>query len=303
MLFRICCYGWLLLSCLSNLSAQSAAIPFLKPSDTLHKGRLQALVLTESALAATAFVALGQVWYKDYAKADFHFIDDSGDWLQVDKAGHAFATYHLSRFNSELLEWAGVDRNRRLVYGTASGFVLVSAIELFDGHSAAWGASWGDLAANAIGSSLFLSQELIWGEQRIIPKFSFHVTPLAKERPELLGASLREQVLKDYNGQTYWLSANLFSFTKTDGIPKWLNVAVGYGANGMLSASAADHPLHSDNNRYRQFYLSIDADLTRIETRSHFLKTVFSVVNTIKIPAPAFEINGRGITKGHWLYF
>jgi hypothetical protein len=56
-------------------------------------------------------------------------------------------------------------------------------------------------------------------------------------------------------------------------------------------------------NPYRQFYLSFDADLTKIETKSKFLKTVFSVVNFIKIPAPALEFNTKNGFKLHYLYF
>ena len=41
-------------------------------------------------------------------------------------------------------------------------------------------------------------------------------------------------MLKDYNGQTYWLSANLKSFFPGSNIPPWLNVAIGYGADGMF---------------------------------------------------------------------
>jgi hypothetical protein len=57
------------------------------------------------------------------------------------------------------------------------------------------------------------------------------------------------------------------------------------------------------DKRYRQFYLSLDVDLTKIETKSHFIKTILTVFNTIKIPAPTFEIKGLGETKFHWVYF
>ena len=54
---------------------------------------------------------------------------------------------------------------------------------------------------------------------------------------------------------------------------------------------------------YRQFYLSLDVDLTKISTKSKLLKTVFSVVNFIKIPSPTLEFNGKGHIKFHYLYF
>jgi hypothetical protein len=47
----------------------------------------------------------------------------------------------------------------------------------------------------------------------------------------------------------------------------------------------------------------LDLDLTKIETNSEFLKTIFSIVNFVKIPAPALEINSKGDISFHYLYF
>ena len=81
-------------------------------------------------------------------------------------------------------------------------------------------------------------------------------------------------------------------------------MAFGYGADGMLTG---DKPLFDsqfiDQDRLRQFYLSLDIDLERIETNSKVLKTIFKIVNFIKIPAPTFEINSNGKLKFHYLYF
>ena len=177
---------------------------------------------------------------------------------------------------------------------------------MFDGFSAQWGASKGDLLANATGSGLYVAQQLLWKEQKIIPKFSFHYTPYASARPNLLGDNFANQIPKDYNGQTYWLSANIHSFFKSSKVvPKWLNVAVGYGAEGMITGKDefVNTVFLPTDKRYRQFYLSLDVDLTKIETKSHFIKTILTVFNTIKIPAPTFEIKGLGGTKFHWVYF
>lgn len=223
----------------------------------------------------------------------------------MDKAGHVFSSYHLGRFGAELLEWSGADQKSQLVYGSTLGFAFLTVVEVFDGYSAEWGASWGDVAANTTGTALYVSQELLWKEQRITPKFSFQTTTYAGLRPEVLGKSLNEQLLKDYNGQTYWLSTNMHSFFKTSKIPKWLNVAVGYGADGMISGKGEtiDGIFLPENARTRQFYLSLDVDLTKIQTKSGVLKSIFSVFNTIKIPAPTFEINGRGETHWYAFYF
>jgi len=174
-----------------------------------------------------------------------------------------------------------------------------------DGFSEEWGASMGDVIANASGTALYVSQELIWNEQRIIPKFSFHTTEYANFRPDLLGSSLPEQILKDYNGQTYWFSVNLHSFAKKSKIPKWLNLALGYGAEGLIGENDGKNsvifPIKPE--KYRQFYLSLDLDLTKINTKSHFLKTIFSVLNTVKIPAPTLEYSPQRGFKFYALYF
>jgi uncharacterized protein YfiM (DUF2279 family) len=286
-------------------SAQNAVERFLKPSDTLNKERRNTLLISETAIGAATLIGLNQVWYADYPRSDFHFINDNAEWLQMDKAGHVFSAYHLGSMGANALKWSGASRKSQLIYGSTLGLAFLTTVEVFDGYSANWGASLGDVAANISGTALYVSQELLWKEQRIVPKFSFHATPYASARPNVLGSSIQEQVLKDYNGQTYWLSANIHSFAKTSAIPKWLNVAVGYGAEGMITGNDefVNTVFLPESKRYRQFYLSLDLDLTKIETKSHFVKTILTVFNSIKIPAPTFEIRGSGGVKFHFLYF
>jgi hypothetical protein len=278
---------------------------FFKPSDSLNKKRQNTVIISEAVLATGTLVGLNQLWYADYPKSDFHFINDNSDWLQMDKAGHVFSSYHLGRFGAEMLQWSGATKKNQLLYGAGLGFAFLTAVEVLDGYSSEWGASSGDIIANATGTALYVSQELMWHEQRITPKFSFHITKYASERPEVLGSSFSEQILKDYNGQTYWLSVNLHSFAKGSKIPKWLNLALGYGAEGMITGRTENTStfLASNPHRFRQFYLSLDVDLTKIKTNSHFLKTVFSVFNTVKIPAPTIEFVRFNEVKYHFIYF
>jgi hypothetical protein len=285
--------------------AQNSLDRFLTPSDSLNSKRKNSLFLSEAAVGAITLVGLNQLWYADYPRSKFHFINDNAEWLQMDKVGHFYSTYHLGRFGAEMLQWSGATDNQKLVYGSTLGFAFLTVVEVFDGFSSQWGASPGDLIANASGTALYVSQELLWKEQRITPKFSFHSTKYAALRPEILGSNLPENILKDYNGQTYWLSINLHSFFTQSKIPKWLNLAVGYGADGMLKGNN-ESTLETDvvsSERKRQFYLSLDVDLTKIETKSPILKTFFSVFNTIKIPAPTLEYTPRETFKGHMIYF
>jgi uncharacterized protein YfiM (DUF2279 family) len=279
----------------TGLFAQSAFNTFLIPSDTLNIQRKNTVVISEVAFTGLTLLALDQLWYADFERSKFQTINDNNEWLQMDKMGHVFTSYQLGKHGAQLLNWSGVSEKNQLIYGATLGFGFLTAVEILDGYSEAWGFSWGDIAANASGTGLYIGQELLWKEQRIALKYSFHQTRYAKIRPDKLGEGFLEEVLKDYNGQTYWLSANLHDFFKESRVPKWLNVAFGYGAGGMLTGvKDVDNQLLTTIPRYRQYYLSFDVNLNKIKTNSPFLRTVLDLFNMIKIPFPTLEINKNG---------
>ena len=282
--------------------SQSKLDAFLTPSDSLNRPRLNTIVLSEASIGAITLLGLNQLWYADFERSKFHTINDNSAWLQMDKLGHVFTSYQLGKYGSHLLNWSGVSERDQLFYGATLGFSFLTAVEVLDGYSKEWGFSWGDILANGSGTGLYIGQELLWKEQRIALKYSFHQTKYAKQRPDKLGETYLEQTLKDYNGQTYWLSANLHSFFKESKIPKWLNVAVGYGAEGMLTGTKdVDNQVLTSNERYRQYYLSFDINLSKISTNSKLLRSILDVFNMIKIPFPALEFNKKG-TVFHLFY-
>ncbi|WP_241489651.1 DUF2279 domain-containing protein [Lacinutrix algicola] len=278
---------------------------FFKPSDTLNVKRRNIVVFSEVAIGGLTLLGLNQLWYADYERSKFHTIDDNNEWLQMDKFGHVFSSYQLGKFGVQTLRWSGVSQKDQLLYGATLGFSFLTAVEVLDGFSSEWGFSWGDFTANTAGAGLYIGQELLWEEQRIVMKYSFHRTQYATQRPDKLGNGLLEEALKDYNGQTYWLSANVHSFFKNSKIPEWLNVAIGYGGEGMLSGNEGliVNNMLINQNRQRQLYLSLDVDLTKIKTDSELLKSIFSVFNSIKVPFPTVEFNGKNGVKFHSVYF
>lgn len=262
-----------------------------------------------------SLILLNNAWYKDYPRTSFHTFNDSKEWLQVDKVGHAWTAYNTGRISTAMWEWAGLPHKKAVWIGGLSGALYLTAIEFLDAHSAEWGWSWSDIAANVFGSGLFMGQEFLWGEQRIQYKFSFHINhysdPMLEERADdLFGSAWYERMLKDYNAQTYWLSANLKSFFPKSNLPPWLNMAVGYGASGMFGGfenkwtdDAGNEVTRYDVPRVRQFYLAPDIDFTKIKTKSKFLRTTFTLLNAFKCPAPALMIDSKGKVKGYFFYF
>lgn len=278
-------------------------------NDSINKKRLNTVIITSSGLYATTLGVLYLGWYAGQDATAFHFIDDSHYWLQVDKAGHFTTAYNFSNYGFWTLRWSGVNNKKAAWYGGLMGFGAMTVIEILDGFSPSYGASWYDLTANALGTGLFVSQQLLWKEQRFRMKFSYHPTDFAQYNPEQLGENSLQRMLKDYNGHTYWFSMNIQSFLKDEsGFPAWINVALGYGADGMLHPIS--NPEFDENgdplpefNRVRQYYLSMDIDWTKIKTHSAFLRFVFKGLSFVKLPFPTLEYNSENQFVFHWMYF
>jgi len=264
----------------------------------------------------SSLIILNNTWYKNYPHTSFHTFNDNREWLQVDKVGHGWTAYNTGRASASMWRWAGLPEKKSAVIGGLSGAAYLTVIEFLDGHSAQWGWSWGDMAANIFGSGFFISQELLWKEQRIQYKFSFHHKDygdaiLNKRADDLFGKVWYERMLKDYNAQTYWFSANLKSFLHQTGLPAWLNISVGYGADGMFggftnkwTAGDPGFPIdRTDIPRTRQFYLAPDIDFTKIKTNKKWLRTVLYCLNAFKCPAPAVMLDSKGKFKAYAIYF
>ena len=142
--------------CVSSVFSQTEKDSFFTPSDTLNIKRRNTVILTESALGGITLLGLNQLWYADYERSKFHTINDNSEWYQMDKLGHTFTAYHLGRFGAQTLNWAGVSKKNQLIYGGSLGFMFLTGVEVLDGFSEEWVFSWGDFAANAAGSGLFI---------------------------------------------------------------------------------------------------------------------------------------------------
>ena len=278
--------------------------------------------------SATSY-GLAKAWYADYKQAPFHSFDDWYEWRQYDKLGHLMTTYFEANWVFQMYRWAGVKENKAAWIGFGAAMLFQGTVELMDGFSADWGWSWGDIGFNSLGAAAFLSQQLIWKEQRIRFKISAHkpkysqnpiqalnsteTTTLQQRADDLFGSSIPEMFFKEYNGGTIWASVNIGSFIKNR--PKWVlpyvNIALGYGIENVFGAernkwynsSLSVFEVPQGYQRQSQFFLSLDIDFERIPTKSKALKTLFSLLNVIKIPFPALEINSLGQFKFHPFYF
>jgi hypothetical protein len=267
-----------------------------------------ALAVVSGAVAAGSIIWLQQAWYEQYNTGRFHFFDDASDWQQMDKAGHIFTTYQCGRLMMDAFRNSGFNRRQQWWIGGTSGLIYMTAIEVLDGFSRGWGFSWSDEASNVIGSAAVIAQDMLWAEQRVLLKYSYGPSGLAQYNPSLLGKNEATRLLKDYNGQSYWLTLTPRLFSKRHNKMPWLCISLGYSADGMLGGTSNNVVVTDQNGnvvefeRYRKLLLSLDVDLTKLPVKSKLLKKLLSFVNILKVPAPAVEYS-RGQFTFHPLYF
>lgn len=315
--FRILELVSLLLILFQTSSAQDSLNfkkSFLDFPEQVNKKRLTGVAVGTVGLYSAIMVGVGIEWYGKQPLGKFRWFNDSKEWNQVDKIGHFYVPYFITTTTYNMLRWSGVKNTPAALLAGAFGFVSLSAIEIPDGMSPKYGASWSDLVFNFGGAALATTQYLIWKEQRILIKYSMHTVnypkgELRNRANELYGSGFTEKILKDYNGITVWASFNLHSFNHNIK-PAWLNVAIGYGAGNMYGGfenkwtdkNGIYHD-RSDIKRYRSFYISLDADYTKFKTNSKAGKAILGVLNIVKLPMPALEFNTLGQVVFHPMFF
>ncbi len=259
------------------------------------------LIVSAIGFTTTTHLALYQTWYKNYPMGSFHFKNDGKEWLQMDKMGHAYSAYTLGAFAYQSSLDVGYNHKKAALNGLLFGTIFQTPIEILDGFSKNWGASYSDIIANTSGSLLHYLQAYFWEEQHLSLKFSFRNTSIASYRPNTLGGPWYEQVLKDYNGQTYWLSFPLHKIIPQiakNKTPEWLNLSLGYGAHNMYGGYSNVFETKgivmdfSHYQRNRQFYFSADIDWIKLlKPKNNLGKYACMALNTIKFPFPSLEWN------------
>jgi hypothetical protein len=276
--------GLILFSCVGDIHAQ--------------KITLKQLVFSESVVAVTGFVALNSLWYKDYPRTSFHFFNDNKQWLQQDKLGHLFTSFHLQKNQTAALRNAGLSDEKARLWSAISVSGVMLGIEVLDGFSAQWGASFGDILANTTGVLLSCYSDLYGNQFQV--KFSYSKSSFTSHRPSVLGSGY-ESILKDYNGQTYWLTIS----PKQWNFP--ITLSAGHSVDGLLGGS--NNPVFNEAeellpsfNRSRQWVLSLDVNHHFFKSDKKWVKSLLWISHIIKIPAPAIYFTG-GKLKASWLYF
>jgi hypothetical protein len=291
------------------LIAQVQAQNFFEPADSINKNRVIAAHATAGTLYSASMIGLYQIWYKNQEALGFQFFDDSRDWLQMDKFGHTYSAYWLQNRTFALYRWSGMSQKKALLWSSGFSVLYMNTFEIMDGFSQDYGFSVADVAANTLGIGLFTAQQALWNDQYLSLKFSYSHSPYAQYRPNTLGSTTPERLLKDYNGQTYWFNLNLGKLSPENWkIPDWLCLSFGYSISEKLKSDNPFYTVEFNNqmlefNAYRRYFFSLDIDLSKLPVKKPWLKSLLANVNMIKIPLPTLELNSRNGAKFYGVYF
>jgi Predicted periplasmic lipoprotein (DUF2279) len=270
----------------NHVSAQDQGL--LNTSFGFNKNRFNTVIISEAAMGTLITIGLQFLWYKNFPKSRFHLFNDNNEWLNMDKVGHATTAYNIAAIQYNLMRWSGENKNSSVWIAGGTAFSYLLMVEIFDGFSSNWGFSPGDMAANITGSSIFVAQQLGWNQQRIQMRFSFHKSIFARYNPGELGKNFPQRLLKDYNGQSYWLSFNISSFMGKNNFPKWINVDVGYGADGMTGAvtnpSIVDGKKIPEFTRQRKLFFGFSGAFNKKDNIPYP-----SWINIFRVPSPVVE--------------
>jgi uncharacterized protein YfiM (DUF2279 family) len=274
---------------------------FGQESNSRKNKVLKSINITSVGLAYTASTYnVTQHFFKDYPYSKFHFKIDTSTWQGMDKAFHAFGSYQMNSLFYEANLLSGIDSSKALNIAFMESVLFSCTKEWADGHINISGWSWHDISMNLSGNIAFIVQEKLWGEQRFKFKYSYFSSGLQHYNPEVLGNSVKNYWLHDYNGQTYWLSSSLGNWKLTSN--PWLkpiSISFGYGAHNMLNewdnTKITSDPIY----RYKQYYLGLDINWSQIKTNKKVLKTLFFILDRFRFPLPSLEFTSQGQVKFH----
>jgi len=219
------------------------------------------------------FIYLNDGWFNNYS-------------LGVDKMGHFFTSYVYFHTFFDLMKWADYSDNTAFWAALAVPAAHAISIEMMDGF-AKYGFSSYDLTANFLGMAYAYAQIKVPYLQNFNFKWSYYPTS-AYDRPDKdWGLS------HDYSGHAYWMSVNMKNVLP-EGVarywPRYLNLAVGYGASNVSYGDPA-------SRAKQKLSVSLDYNLSAISIANDTWAMVVRLADKFHYPAPGIQFISGEKTK------
>lgn len=218
-------------------------------------------------LAADALIALWGFQNWNWGTESFHFrseewFDEDSDTGGADKTGHFYMTYLLSRILSSRMEERGLSLQQASLYGSLSGLLAMTLLEVGDATSP-YGFSKEDLLADSVGA---LTAYLIRSNPEVDKFLDVRLEYLPSS-----GYLDNPDTATDYSGMKHLIA---FKFSGFEDLREtflgYMEVQVGYYTRGYRAYDI-------NVAKSQQIYVGFGLDLTRLAdmTGINVLKNLF----------------------------
>ena len=211
---------------------------------------------------------------------------------EMDKFGHAWGGYHLSRIGGELLGGACVSRTKAVWWSAAYAAAFQLQLEMWDGKQAEYGFSPFDLGANTAGAGYAVAQHYVPALRNVKPTISYARTVAARRFGRAQGSELRPTT--DYSGQTYWMSFDVDAMLPDDAARWWpgfVRASIGHSITDYVSPSTGRSLWGK-----REIVLSLDIDPEKLPGQNRIWRQVKHELSYYHFPSPALRLTPT--TKG-----
>lgn len=221
-----------------------------------------------------------KAWWSDQ-RTEFHFQDDWGYALGIDKIGHAYGAMLIQHGISAGLEAANLEAEQCVWYGSLAALSFQTFIEIEDGFGPQWGFSPGDFYGDVFGSVYPILQYYVPFFKNIMFKASYWPKDLNKTNPN---SGQKHIIVDDYHGQKFWISArmkNLLPESVAEVWPEFLMLAVGMGVKNLDGSGGGQ----------REFYVALDFDAESISLYGGVWQFIKNTLNYLHFPLPGIRIS------------
>ncbi len=210
--------------------------------------------------------------YKPFAIQSEGFLNDYS--LGIDKFGHFYTPYAIFSGVYQIMTWGGFDESTVLWTSISIPAFHALTVEIGDGFTRYQFAP-DDLLFNALGISYGVLQLHYPVLQNFVFKWSYFPTTHLEKKFNLTN---------DYDGHIYWLALNVHNLLPKDYKnlwPKYLNLAVGYGAKNASVGSS--EPI------VRKFAIGLDYNLLSLPITGETWDVAKNIFDKFHYPAPGIR--------------
>ena len=268
--------------------------------EALRWNRLAALASGGAALHWVAFEYFDRAWYQGQKRDSIRWLHDwSGDtYLHLDKGGHFLGGLFMARTLTDAYRWSGLGLRGGALLGTVTSWAVLLEIEMRDAYYDQWGFSIPDFVANTAGASVPLVHALFPATRMVGFKVGYWPSSLYLDHEDRgrAGRPHTEYAIDDYEGMTFWMTLGVGEMlaARRTAWPRWLGLALGYGATGMHGSNAKSRGREREYldlpSARPEVFLALDYNLRYLPGRGTWWRRLKSEANWLHLPAPALRL-------------